>query len=374
MDEDAHASMITDEAVELLRREIGKESPIPQFNTVASEDAIRHYALGLGDDNPLWLDPEHAARTWRGGVTAMPTFVMTCGFPRSRGLAGVHGLFSGIDLVCHKPIKAGTKIRAATGLHDLVEKTGRYAGRTFQQVARTRYIDDESGEVLSELFSHAFRTDRKAGGKKGKYAELQRQSYTEETLQPIIDHYREERKMRRSGTPRYFEEVHVGDEIFPLAKGPLTVTDCICFLIGFGYIYVKAHRVFYDFLDRHPGAGPKDTFGVPDVPERVHWEESLAKSIGMPTAYDYGPQRIGWFDHCVHDWMGDDGWLRRLKVRLSQPNFIGDTSWIQGTVTAKSEEDRSVTIEMKCVDQRDRVTATGEAVVALPTRTGERGI
>ena len=364
---------ITDEAVEALRAEIGREISIPQYNTTASEDAIRHYALGLGDDNPLWTDRSYAANTWRGGITALPTFVMSCGFPRSRGLAGIHGLFSGIDLVCHKPIKAGMRIRAATGLHELNEKEGRYAGRTFQQIARTRYID-EQGDVLSELFSHAFRTDRKEGSKKGKYSDIERQHYTEDELQPIIQHYKNETRARRSSVPRYFEDVSVGEEIFPLVKGPLTVTDCICFLMGFGYIYVKAHRQWYAFLDRHPGAGVKDPFGVYDVPERVHWEEDLAKSIGMPAAYDYGPQRIGWFDHCVHDWMGDDGWMKRLQVRLSGPNFIGDTSWIKGEIIEKVESDHSVTIKMECIDQRGRVTATGSAFVMLPTKDGKKGL
>jgi len=113
---------ITDEAVEALRAEIGREISIPQYNTTASEDAIRHYALGLGDDNPLWTDRSYAANTWRGGITALPTFVMSCGFPRSRGLAGIRRLGGGADAVGLRalPARARGDGRAETPLRGLL--------------------------------------------------------------------------------------------------------------------------------------------------------------------------------------------------------------------------------------------------------------
>lgn len=358
---------ITEEALDELRQIIGVEIELPQYNTVATEDAIRHYALGIGEDNPRFLDPDYAAGTrWRQ-IVASPTFVMSCGFPRSRGLAGIHGLFSGIDLHCHKPIKAGTRIHAKAALHDLVERQGRYAGRVFQQVYATRYRD-ESGEALSTLYSHIFRTERKSGGEKGKYASLQRQSYTEREIADITAAYEKEVGARRGAQPRYFEDVAVGQQLPPLVKGPLTVTDMVCFLMGFGYIFVRAHRQWYSFFTRHPGAAVLDEYGIPDVPERVHWDEALAQQIGMPTMYDYGPQRIGWFDHCLSDWMGDDGWLRRLQVRLTGPNFVGDTTWIKGRVESRSEEDGCVVVALEAIDQRGRVTATANAEVILPHR------
>jgi acyl dehydratase len=358
---------ITDEALDDLRKVIGVETNLPQYNTVASEDAIRHYALGVGDDNPRYLDPEYAAKTHWGAMTAQPTFVMTCGFSRSRGLAGIHGLFSGIDLQCHRPVKLGTKIKATTALHDLVERQGRYAGRTYQQIYCTKYRD-ESGEVLSTLYSHAFRTERSTGGEGRKYSAIERQSYTEAQIADIAAQYRKESQARRGARTRFFHDVTVGEDLPPLVKGPLTVTDMICFLMGFGYIYVRAHRQWFDFSHRHPGAAVPDAYGVPDVPERVHWDEGLARAIGMPTMYDYGPQRIGWFDNCLSDWMGDDGWVRRLKVKLTGPNFVGDTTWIKGRVVSRTEEDSSVAIDMQAVDQRNRVTASAEAEVVLSRR------
>lgn len=355
---------ITEEGLAHLRSMLGQETPIPQYNTMIGFDAVRHYAQGVGDDNPRWLDPDY---TTRWGRTTLPTFLMTCGFPRSRGLPGVHGLFSGVDLVVHKPLLQGTTVKAMSGLHELIEREGRYAGRVFQQIARTRYLDG-NGEELGTLFSHAFRTERGAGKEGNKYAGLERARYTDEDYARFEAHYQKELAARRNKSTRWFEDVEVGEPMLDILKGPLTVTDCVAFLMGFGTIYVRAHRIWNGFRTRHPGAGTKDQFGVWDVPERVHWEDEMARNIGMPGAYDYGPQRVGWFDHAVHDWMGDDGWLSRLKVELRTPNFIGDCTWIKGTVTSKDPATGLVHIDMQAVDQRDRVTAKGFAEVVLPRR------
>ena len=52
------------------------------WNTVASRDAIRHYAFGTSDGNPLWLDPDYAAserRTLSIAGRAINTMLATSG-------------------------------------------------------------------------------------------------------------------------------------------------------------------------------------------------------------------------------------------------------------------------------------------------------
>lgn len=366
MEADGGGGKISPEAIERLRKEIGVESKLPQFNTEATHDAIRHYAFGRGDDNPLYCDPDYGGASPHGSVIAPSTFVLSCGFPRSRGLPGVHGLFTGIDLECHHPIKAGTPIHAMTALHDLKEREGRYAGRQFQQTYVTRYRDPE-GKVLSTLYSHAFRMERGKAGRSDKFAGLERKTYIDHELQKIEAVYDGETAFRRGSQPRYWQDVEIGETLPVMVKGPLTVTDNIAFLIGFGTVFVRAHRLWHDFRKRHPGAGVKDIHGVWDVPERVHWDEELSRSIGMPGPYDYGPQRISWFDHHVSDWIGDFGWLRRLKVSLTAPNFVGDTTWLSGKVETKPAPGQAV-LELVASDQRGRITATGSAEVELPCR------
>src|SRR6516164_673461 len=51
------------DALAEARAMIGQEFRIEQWNYEASRDVVRHYAWGIGDDNPLWCDPAYAART-----------------------------------------------------------------------------------------------------------------------------------------------------------------------------------------------------------------------------------------------------------------------------------------------------------------------
>ena len=52
---------ITDQALEALRQRIGQriEHPPEPWCYEATRDNIRHYAHGIGDDNPLWCDPAY---------------------------------------------------------------------------------------------------------------------------------------------------------------------------------------------------------------------------------------------------------------------------------------------------------------------------
>ena len=357
---------ITDEALERLRSEIGRESELPQFNTCATKDAIRHYVLGRGDDNPLYCDESYAATSSYEGIIAPNTFLLTCGFPRSRGLPGIHALFTGIDFHFYAPVKLNSRIRAVSAIHDLKERVGEYAGRQIQQTTCTDYTDG-AGNRLAKLYSHAFRMERGQAGSRGKYSQLKRKCYSDDELHEIGEAYEYERQARRGNQKRFWDDVLTGESLPPFVKGPLTVTDNVAFLMGFGTVFVRAHRQWHEFRARHPAAGVKDQYGVWDVPERVHWDEELAKSIGMPGPYDYGPQRIAWIEHFISEWGGDDAWLSRLSVKLKAPNFVGDTSWISGTVSEKPRKGE-VVLDISIVDQRQRNTATARAEVSVPCR------
>ena len=56
---------ITDQGLDALRRRIGVEitDTLEPWCHEATRDGIRHYAHGIGDDNPLWCDPAYAEGT-----------------------------------------------------------------------------------------------------------------------------------------------------------------------------------------------------------------------------------------------------------------------------------------------------------------------
>ena len=143
-----------------------------------------------------------------------------------------------------------------------------------------------------------------------KYEEARRRPpmrYDAETIAHIHELYRQEEV--RGAEPRLARGVQVGDALPVMVKGPMTVTGFIAFAQGWGGLYIRANKLAYQQLRKHPGLGIPDRFGIPDVPERVHWDSDLATLIGTPEAYDYGPERCSWLMHHLTNWMGDDGFL-----------------------------------------------------------------
>ena len=87
----------------------------------------------------------------------------------------------------------------------------------------------------------------------------------------------------------------------------MTVTGFIAYAQGWGGLYIRANKLAWKQIHAHPGLGIKNRFGIPDCPERVHWEPEFALMVGAPGAYDYGPERCSWLTHQLTNWMGDDG-------------------------------------------------------------------
>ena len=64
----------------------------------------------------------------------------------------------------------------------------------------------------------------------------------------------------------------MGESLPTVCKGPLTVTSVVAFVQGWGSLYVRAHGLAFDLFERHPALGIPNAFGVPEPPERVHWD------------------------------------------------------------------------------------------------------
>ena len=151
--------------------------------------------------------------------------------------------------------------------------------------------------------------------------------------------YRDE-EVRGAVPPRYWEDVNVGDELPTMFKGPMTVTGFVAYAQGWGGLYIRANKLAWKLIDAHPGVGITNRFGIPDVPERVHWEEDFALEVGAPGAYDYGPERTSWLTHHLTNWMGDDGFLRKASCKIRRHNPEGDNALHQGFGEAQVHRER----------------------------------
>lgn len=367
---------ITERGLDELRARIGVKigATAEPWCYEATRDNIRHYAHGIGDDNPLWCDPEYAAKTRHGGIIALPSFL----FSTSRivsgyvgGLPGVHAMWSGADWTWHKAVKRNDVISTEAHLKNLIEHQTRFAGRAVQQIYHVDFFNQD-GDKVAEADSWCFRTERDHAREQGsKYKEVRAREprrYSPEEIKEAYKLYAQEDV--RGATPRYWEDVKEGEALPVMFKGPMTVTGFIAYAQGWGGLYIRANKLAWQLIDAHPGVGITNRFGIPDVPERVHWEEEFALEVGAPGAYDYGPERNSWLTHHLTNWMGDAGFLRKSTCKIRRHNPEGDMLFFKGRVTRKYVEDgrHLVEIEQEARNQDDELSVLGSGVVELPTR------
>ncbi|MGN1056770.1 MAG: MaoC family dehydratase N-terminal domain-containing protein [Comamonas sp.] len=367
---------ITEQGLDDLRQRLGQKigQTAEPWCYEATRDNIRHYAHGIGDDNPLWCDPDYAAKTHYGTLVALPSFL----FSTSRivsgyvgGLPGVHAMWSGADWTWHKPVLRNDVIHTEAYLKDLVEHQTRFAGRAIQQIYHVDFFN-QSGDKVAEADSWCFRTERDHAREQGtKYQEARARGprrYTDEELAEAYKLYRDEEI--RGALPRYWEDVQEGQELPVMFKGPMTVTGFIAYAQGWGGLYIRANKLAWKLIDAHPGVGIKNRFGIPDVPERVHWEEEFALEVGAPGAYDYGPERTSWLTHQLTNWMGDTGFLHKASCQVRRHNPEGDMLFIKGKVKRKFVENgkHMVEISQEGRNQDDELSVIGSGIVILPSK------
>jgi acyl dehydratase len=368
---------ITEGGLDHLRERIGKkiDNVIEPWCHEATRDNIRHYAHGIGDDNPLWCDPDYAAKTRYGGIIALPSFL----FATSRivsgyvgGLPGVHAMWSGADWTWYKPVRRNDEIKAEAHLKDLIEHQTRFAGRAVQQIYHVDFYNQD-GDKVSEADSWCFRTERDHAREQGtKYKEVKAREPRQYSGKEIAEAYKLYRNEEvRGARPRYWQDVKEGEALPVMFKGPMTVTGFIAYAQGWGGLYIRANKLAWKLIDAHPGVGITNRFGIPDVPERVHWEEEFALEVGAPGAYDYGPERNSWLTHHLTNWMGDDGFLRKASCKIRRHNPEGDMLFIKGRVKRKYVEDGKhlVEIEQEAHNQDEELSVLGSGVVELPSRS-----
>jgi len=383
--EEALKYRLTDEDIERARLLLGVDTAnrSRELYSVATPDAIRNWALGVGDDNPLYTEEEYGPTTRWGSQIAHGTMVGHVKTPMlgdpvpaeikaaTKSLfRGVHVFVSGGTWDWYRPLRPDDRVFSYSGDESLEVKKSEFAGRSVVRVRRDVALN-QFGEVLGVYRILSVLTERKASRQRGKYADIEPAHYTDDDYERIDAIY--ESEAPRGAEPRYWEDVEVGDELPPMVKGPTTITEMIAFHSG-GYGFVpyglRSSRLGYQNRQRIKPFYIKNGQGVWDVAQRLHWDSEWAKAIGNPMAYDYGVQRQCWFYHHLSDWAGDDACIVRMEDSIRKFNYMGDTQFLTGTVTAKREENGQhlVDLELHMTSQRDVETAYGSATVALASR------
>ena len=376
---------ITEEDIERAKCQIGvpKFSYNKPYNQVASSDGIRHFAFACGDGNPLYNDCDYGAQSLWQDQIASPLFLHSTGNnltpkpdPNTKALfkglfRGVGKYYAGVKWTWWRPVYPNNEIFVERVTSDIqVKDNSKFSGgKTVTEIYSDLYVDSAGAPVGRR--EEAYLSAERGGTKKtGRYANIARQHYSETDIADIDAIYAAE--TCRGNTPRYWEDVTIGDTLTPVAKGPLSMVDIISMHMGMGLSSsgIGPLGLGYKQRKKMPAFYVLDQYGVPDVVQRVHWDQSRANELGLPTSYDYGQMRTSWLIHLLTNWMGDDAWLWKFSCQSRAFNFMGDTTICSGVVTNKRLDGPHylVDIEMASMNQRKENTAPGEATIILPSK------
>jgi acyl dehydratase len=101
----------------------------------------------------------------------------------------------------------------------------------------------------------------------------------------------------------------------------------------------------------------------------IHWNERVAKSVGLPGVIAHGMFTMAEAGRVVTDWVGDPGAVIEYGVRFSKPIVVPDdtagaTLQVTGVVKKKLD-DRRVQVELSAASANEKVLSRAQAIVQL---------
>jgi acyl dehydratase len=341
-----------------------------RWNDTATRDGIRQFAAGVGDDNPLWLDPSYASETRWGEIIAPPSFLYaidaTIVAPK---LPGVQWIYAGTRWRWYDVIRVDDEVQVEARLTEIEEKAGKRFGPWVLQKGEIVFSRNDGGLIcLAEgRVARTPRQRRKDASEKSVTQKGEKAAEARKIDAPDVRH-----EQRRGRTPRNWEDVTVGERLGPKAI-TLDLDQIYRWYMGAqgALHYGGAHGDGVRYRRRHDDYEINRQTGAKDSAARGHFSSKEGKDVGMGGAYDVGLQRIGWVIAFLTDWMGNDAHLAETDVDVLAPNLIGDTTSFSGAITAKwIDENAFVALSIEGRNQKGVLTTRGSAIVALPSGQG----
>lgn len=299
--------------------------PRQPWVTAVTADAVRHFAWGIGDDNPMWYDSAQADGSRWGGLIAPPClFYAVHETTVAPGHEPARRLYTSVEWVWHDVAPVGTLLQSSA---TSISENGTPAG--IEQVGQVRFTAD--GRHVATARTTCLRTTT-AAVSSDERAEIRYSSDQLADLEATIlaEH-------RTGAGQLVWEDVAAGTQLGPLLKGPLSIMDVVAWCAATQGV-----------------AQPADGYS----------------EGGLHAATATGPQQVAWIAHLLSDWVGDNGFLHRLAVDIDTNPALGTTTSITAAVTGKAIVGAVafVDLDVSATDQAGALSARGTAQVALPSR------
>ena len=129
-------------------------------NEYATRLAIQRFCEGIGDDNPLWTDPQYGARGPYGTQVAPPSFIFACLASVQVGWPGLGGFHAETVMTFNQPIRVDDKIAARVvfdGFDGPIESN--FGGRRIKDYLRQEYRN-QHGQLVATFICSRMRFER----------------------------------------------------------------------------------------------------------------------------------------------------------------------------------------------------------------------
>src|SRR3974390_2886152 len=184
---------ITEEMIEDMRSRMHIPlRPRIVWNTSSCYDSVNHFCLGIGDDNPLYVDKGYGKTAALGANLAPPSFPYTmCMSVVQMGFPGIHGFHSGGDWRWYRPIKHGEDLNVLIWLDSMEEQPSRMGGRSIILYFNNVFSNGD-GDVVATARGRTVRMERGAARER-KVLTFEPYPWTEEEFARIEESYECER-------------------------------------------------------------------------------------------------------------------------------------------------------------------------------------
>jgi acyl dehydratase len=349
--------------------------PIVDFNTEVTRDSIKHFVDAMGNLNPLYRDREYAKKTKYGCLIAPPVILYTIALahypdpPDYPPPPEFPTLYAGDEYEWFSPISEGDEIDWKTTYPtDVKTKQTKTAGTATFLYGKHEFSRHQGGVPLAtcnfwvvlyntEEFTYWPAERQEIEQKQDKFP-----AHTEEYIKEV--YAAQDRELVRGAEPRYWEDVEVGEELTPVVRGPFTVDESIAWIIAAGEYYFCSDRLFR-YIHEHTGWGAYH----PDLKVHLNFKHGTydfsPKGVG-----GWGAQRTSWLDMVLTNWMGDEGFLWKLRSEHRRRGGYGNVFWCKAKVAKKYADKGRYCVDIDCwvEDQTGDVILRGSATVLLPSR------
>jgi acyl dehydratase len=300
--------------LERMRAMVGVANPPEPARDPVNQAMIRHWCDAMEDANPVYTDPELAAKSIHGGIVAPPAMLNAWTMPglpgRRAGDASMSPMrtldAAGFTSVIAtnseheylRYLRLGDHLHGTHELVDVSEQKQTALGLGHFVTSRTAY-HTQSGEEVGRMFFRLLKF-RPGTARAAAAGATPKASAAPARAIPA-------RLPRREATLRS-AEVRAGDALAPCPV-PITTT-----------LIVAAAIASRDYQDVHHDRDAAIRRGTPDI------FMNILTSSGLVARY-------------VSDWAGPEAILTALRIRLGAPNYPGDTMVLEGRV-AKAEGGR----------------------------------